>query len=200
MKPCDAAILSPHRARKVALAILVAASVLAGTASSQEHPVRRVANIVSVAVEEYAKGVDASGRLTSAMEYQEATDFLADALTQAARLPGDMARARALLDSIIAAVTAKRPPEEVKALEHRFAAALGSEAALEMPTRVVDVNHGRSQFERVCASCHGLTGRGDGPEAKKLKTPPPRIGDLDAMRAVSPATMLQRSSGVRDAA
>src|SRR5258706_8280545 len=91
---------------------LVTAPVLA-----QEHPVRRVANIVSVAVEEYGKGVDDKGRLTSAAEYQEARDFLADALTQATRLPGERAIAKALLDSIVAAVADHRPPQVVRDLE-----------------------------------------------------------------------------------
>ena len=36
---------------------------------AQESPARRVANIVSVAVEEYRKGVDESGRLISRDEY-----------------------------------------------------------------------------------------------------------------------------------
>src|SRR5688500_15247924 len=88
---------------------------------AQENPVRRVANIVSVAVEEYGKGVDGAGKLISTIEYQEATDFLSDARLQAARLPGERAiKARAILDSLIAGVTSRRPPEEVKALEQRF--------------------------------------------------------------------------------
>jgi len=182
-------ILSLRCGRMICTLLVAAASVLAGTARAQEHPVRRIANIVSVAVEEYAKGVDAKGQLISAAEYQEASEFLADALTQAARLPGDLARARTLLDSIVAAVRASRPPEAVKALEQRFAAALGSEALLEMPTRVTDLAQGRLLFERTCASCHGFTGRGDGPEAHKLKPPPQKIGDESAMRDVSPATM-----------
>jgi high-affinity iron transporter len=163
--------------------------VLAGQAHAQEHPVRRLANIVSVAVVEYAKGVDAHGSLISSTELQEATDFLADALTQAARLPGERANARTLLDSLVAAVTARRPPDVVKALELRFAAALGSEAVLEMPTRVADPGQGRFLFARTCASCHGLTGRGDGPEARRLKPPPASIGDETTMHDVSPATM-----------
>src|SRR5438876_8184628 len=98
---------------------LLAGALLAGTPlTAQEHPVRRVANIVSVAVEEYAKGVDAHGRLISDIEYHEASDFLADARAQATRLPGDRAAtARILLDSIIAAVSNRQPPEQVKALE-----------------------------------------------------------------------------------
>jgi high-affinity iron transporter len=162
---------------------------------AQEHPVRRVANIVSVAVEEYGKGVDSRGRMVSAIEYQEAADFLADARTQAARLPGDRAStARAILDSIIAAVSSRRPPEQVKALEQRFAAALGSEAALELPRKTIDLTQGRQLYERSCASCHGLAGRGDGAAARAMNPKPPAIGDAVAMRDVSPATMYRITS------
>ena len=151
---------------------------------------RRVANIVSVAVEEYGKGVDARGRLISDIEYQEAADFLADARSQASRLPGDRAvAARAILDSIITAVAAKSPPDDVRALELRFAAALGSEAALELPRAAIDLAQGRVLYERSCASCHGLSGMGDGTGARGMNPKPPAVGDHVAMKDVSPATM-----------
>ncbi|MEP7001686.1 MAG: hypothetical protein ABI969_14460, partial [bacterium] len=70
---------------------LIAALCAAMPVAAQEHPARRVANIVSVAVEEYGKAVDAHGRLISAQEYQEANDFLADARKAAERLSGDNA-------------------------------------------------------------------------------------------------------------
>src|SRR5690242_21770436 len=89
---------------------------------AQEHPVKRVANIVTVALEEYAKGVDDRGRLISAQEYQEAVDFLADARRTAERLPGPRGdSARVLLDSIVAAVNAKQTPARLAALSTRFA-------------------------------------------------------------------------------
>ncbi|HEU4995419.1 MAG TPA: cytochrome c/FTR1 family iron permease [Gemmatimonadaceae bacterium] len=151
---------------------------------------RRVANIVSVAVEEYGKGVDSTGRLMSSIEYQEATDFLNDARMQAARLSGDRtAAARAILDSIIAAVAARKAPGEVKALEQRFATALGSEAALEIPAKAIDLAEGRQLYEKTCASCHGISGRGDGPSAGGMNPRPPAVGDHETMRDVSPATM-----------
>jgi hypothetical protein len=122
------------------------------SASAQEHPVKRVASIVSVAVEEYGKGVDDQGRLISAMEYQEAVDFLHDARAAAERLPGPRAvAARAILDSIIAAVIAKKPRQELTELERRFSRALGSEAALELPKQAVDVAEGRMLYEKTCA-------------------------------------------------
>ena len=87
---------------------------VARPASAQEHPARRAANIVSVAVEEYSKAVDARGRLISAQEYQETNDFLVDAKRAAERLSGSNAiSAHALLDSIAVAVAAKRPPASV---------------------------------------------------------------------------------------
>ena len=116
-------------------------------AGAQEHPARRVANIVSVAVEEYGKAVDAQGRLISAQEYQEANDFLTDARRAAERLSGDnAAAARALLDSVAAAVAAKRPPASLDSLEARFAAILGNEAKLEVPRQPLDLAQGRQIF------------------------------------------------------
>src|SRR3954469_7728155 len=129
--------------------------------AAQEHPARRVASVVSVAVEEYAKAVDAQGRLISAQEYQETTDFLNDARAAADRLPGAQAvAARALLDSIAAAVKAKRPPRVLDSLETRFAALLGSEARLELPTGALDLTAGRQIYQGTCASCHGALGQG----------------------------------------
>ncbi|HJQ20862.1 MAG TPA: cytochrome c/FTR1 family iron permease [Gemmatimonadaceae bacterium] len=172
------------------LTACVVAAVLPQLAAAQEHPVRRVANIVNVAVEEYAKGVDERGRVTSAAELSEATDFLADAKAQVARLSGDKAIvARVVLDSIIAAVASRVPPSHVKLMEQRFAQTLGSEAALELPNRATDLAEGRRLFGQSCASCHGLAGRGDGPAAAGMNPKPPAIGDGAAMRDVSPATM-----------
>jgi high-affinity iron transporter len=165
-------------------------AVLARPASAQEHPARRVANIVNVAVEEYSKAVDAQGRLISAQEYGETTDFLTDARIAAARLSGDnAASARALLDSISAAVTAKRPPKVLDSLELQFAAVLGNEAKLELPSRPLDLAEGKSIFERSCASCHGVTGAGDGPAGRALNPHPPAIGTAALMHDVTPALM-----------
>ena len=175
---------------RLAGVVFATALLISQPLAAQEHPVRRVANIVSVAVEEYGKGVDAKGRLVSDIEYQEAADFLADAATQAARLPGDRAiPARAILDSIVSAVKNRRPPDEVKALEQRFAAALGSEAALELPRAAIDLARGRQLYERSCASCHGIAGLGDGPAARGMNPKPPGVGDRATMHDVSPATM-----------
>jgi len=169
---------------------LFAALGAAQAAAAQEHPARRVASIVSVAVEEYAKAVDAQGRLISAQEFQEANDFLADARKAAERLSGDNASAaRALLDSVADAVRAKRPPTTLDSLEQRFAAILGSEAKLELPSQPLDIADGRAVYQRSCAQCHGASGLGDGPAGKVLTPHPPAIGSAVLMNGVSPALM-----------
>jgi high-affinity iron transporter len=175
---------------------MIAITWIAHPLLAQESPVRRVANIVSVAVEEYKKGIDATGRVTSVAEYSEAVDFLKDAQSAVGRLPGgnQIGAARALLDSIDAAVRAKKPPAVLDGLERRFAAALGSEAELELPRGRLDVAAGAGLYARNCASCHGALGMGDGPAAASLNPKPPAIGAADVMHAVTPAMIFRKVS------
>jgi high-affinity iron transporter len=168
--------------------VALAACCVATPASAQEHPARRAANIVSVAVEEYAKAVDGQGRLISAQEYQETNDFLVDARRAAERLSGSNALpARALLDTIVAAVGAKRPPASIDSLEKRFATVLGKEAKLELPVTALNLAEGKAIFEKSCAGCHGAAGLGDGPAGVALNPKPPAIGTVEQMRGVTPA-------------
>jgi high-affinity iron transporter len=177
------------------VAVIALAGLTSRLAAQDEHPIARVANIVSVAVEEYKKGVDDKGRLISADEYQEAVGFLNDAREAAGRLPGARAAAaRAILDSIVAAMAAKRPPAALEPLNQRFAAALGSEAALELPKKPIDVAEGGRLFQANCASCHGPRGMGDGPLAATLNPKPPAIGAASAMSAVAPSMMFRKIS------
>ena len=177
----------------------VAVFALAGSpfrvVAQEQHPVQRVANIVSVAVEEYKKGVDEKGRLISADEYQEAVGFLGDAREAAARLPGDRTvLARAILDSIIAAVAAKKPSAILDTLNAHFGAALGSEAALALPTKPLNLAEGARLYAASCASCHGPRGMGDGPAGLALTPRPPAIGSEATMGAVAPSMMFRKIS------
>ena len=45
-----------------------------------------------------------------------------------------------------------------------------------MPPRlVIESMTGEDSFMFYCATCHGVGGRGDGPVARSLKTPPPNL-------------------------
>jgi high-affinity iron transporter len=86
-------------------------------------------------------------------------------------------------------VSAKRPPSELATLNRRFAAALGSEAALDLPNSPIDLANGRAIYEKSCASCHGMRGLGDGPAAAALNPKPPAIGSAQEMHDRSPALL-----------
>lgn len=155
---------------------------------SQEPPAKRLSSIVGVAVEEYAKGIDAAGRLISSTELEEATGFLRDAQDVAKRLTAPNADAiRLLLDSLATAAARHEKPSQLVALSKKLTVALGTDGALELPTTTVDIARGRAIFEQHCIECHGPTGAGDGPKAKELNTVPAAIGTSATMRGVTPA-------------
>ncbi|MDA1080217.1 MAG: FTR1 family protein [Gemmatimonadetes bacterium] len=169
------------------LAVFTAAgTAVAAPAPAQEPIGKRLSAIVGVAVEEYAKGVEESGRLKSAVEYDEATGFLREARDVAARLTTPNAVAvRTALDSLSAAAERRAGPTTVRAFYEEFSTALGAEGALDLPSRFVDLARGRSLYDANCASCHGITGQGGPPVPGGLE--PPAIGRSDVMRDVSPA-------------
>ncbi len=73
------------------------------------------------------------------------------------------------------------------------ASALGTVACSDAKER------GRELYaERGCAVCHGVTGRGDGPSAKRLDAPPRDFADVRAYRQGSTRNAIAAS--IRDGA
>jgi mono/diheme cytochrome c family protein len=46
------------------------------------------------------------------------------------------------------------------------------------PAPLTSVGSGQQMYEAYCASCHGRSGKGDGPAAAALKTPPANLTTL----------------------
>ena len=161
--------------RRIGVSIL---ALLAATdLAAQENPAKRLASIVGVAVEEYAKAVDENGKLISKDEYDETTGFLSDARQVATRLNSyTAATAQSVLDSLIAVVRDRKPPSKARELHRLFTAALGTAGRMDMPKEPMDAAEGHRLFAGNCASCHGMAGAGDGPSAHSLSTAPPAIG------------------------
>jgi len=159
------------------IGVSVLSLVATATLPAQENPAKRLSSIVGVAVEEYAKAIDEKGRLVSKDEYDETYGFLSDARQIATRLSGyDAARTRAILDSLITAVAARKPPSVVRELHQHFATSLGTAGAMDLPKGPLDTAEGHRLYDRNCSSCHGMTGAGDGLAAHGLSTAPPAIG------------------------
>ncbi len=178
--------------RRALSVFALVATGLVPSAGAQERPAKRIASIVSVAMDEYSKALGADGRVLSDQEYDEAISFLLIALEAAQPLSGERAaETRAIIDSLLVAVRAKTPPQQLAGLRDRFAQSLGADAALDLPTRLVDIAAGETLYRTHCASCHGASGMGDGPAARGLNPAPPALGSADTMRDVSPALMFR---------
>jgi FTR1 family protein len=179
--------------RTALLHVVVAAAFTVSVTNNlegQERPAKRVADIVGVAMAEYDKGVDANGRLISQLEYEEAVSFLGTARESARRLSGTGAdSARTALDSISAGVARRAPPRTLDRWRDMFLAALGADAALDMPAKAVDLAVGERLYGQHCASCHGGRGMGDGPAGAGMHPPPPALGSAEVMKDVPPALM-----------
>lgn len=161
-------------------------------ATAQERPAKRLADIVSVAFEEYTSGIDSAGRLISDVEYGEAVEFLANAREVAARLSGERADStRLFLDSISVMVQRRVSPATVAPWVEQFMTSLGADAALDLPTVAVDLAAGSRLYQQHCSSCHGARGLGDGPAAPGMDPPPPALGSREAVADVSPALMFR---------
>ena len=159
------------------VAVSVLSLVATATLPAQENQAKRLSSVVGVAVEEYGKAVDERGRLVSKAEYDETYGFLTDARPIAQRLSGyDAPKTRAILDSMITVVAARRPPTAIRELHQRFLASLGAAGAMDLPKAPIDTAQGRALYSSTCASCHGVTGGGDGPGAHILDPRPPAIG------------------------
>ncbi len=179
---------SGYQIRRLIVLAAILLPAAAHVASAQENSAKRLSSIVSVAVEEYRKAIDPQGKMISGDEYTETTSFLADARGVAQRLKGYNAQAtQAVLDTLIAEVRAKRPPQEVQLVAARFKGALGAAGALDLPTAPLDTARGHALFTANCASCHGERGLGDGPAAKALGVPVPATGDRHATPTLTPS-------------
>lgn len=175
-------------------------TVISSVSQAQENSAKRLSSIVSVAVDEYTRAVDATGKLISEEEYLETTGFLDDAKVVAQRLKGYNAPAtQAILDTLAMAVAARRPPGDVRVILARFNGALGVAGALDLPTEPLDLARGKALYVQTCASCHGDNGQGDGPEAASSPMPVPPIGSAALLPDLTP-TMAYNvvSVGVRN--
>jgi high-affinity iron transporter len=153
---------------------------------------RRVSAAAALAVKEYALGVPpAGGVVTDSEEVKEARLFIDQAR---AALPGLPAVARSHSDSALQLIRTlfdrAAAPAEIapvaQALGRRLAQDLGAEIEPVAPQGDGSaLARGSAVFRTACASCHGESGRGDGPAARGIVPPPANLTDRAVMGAKS---------------
>lgn len=129
-------------------------------------------------------GAVVNGKVKSATEYAEMTEFAAGVSTRLRALPTSPQR-QALIEragQLQEVIARKASPREVATLAHGLAADLLKAYPVPLaPDKAPDLASGSRLFAQTCSSCHGLSGNGRGPDAAKLATPP--IAFTDAERA-----------------
>ena len=157
--------------------------------------VQRIATTVQLAAQEYRIGVS-GGRVIMAAEVEEAGLFLAEARRTAERLPPESSRATiGALDEMIAAVNRTADPDSLAAAARTLTSGLAERYGVDVdqvPTSAPPLARGAQVYQQNCAGCHGLAGRGDGPDGLGLTPPPGALSDGVRLVDVSPLDFYRR--------
>ena len=139
-------------------------------------------------------GAVSGGRVKSASEYAEMTEFAASVSDRLMALPPTPARGQLITGAtqLRGVIAAKGEPKEVARIAHSLAADLLKAYPVPLaPSKAPDLARGASLFAQNCASCHGMTGDGHGPDAVKLSTPPIAFSEIVRARQRSPFALYQ---------
>ena len=157
--------------------------------------VQRIATTVQLAAQEYRVGVQ-GGRVVAPAEIEESLLFLAEARRTAERLPPDASQGTiGAIDRLIIAVRSTADPDSVAASAHTLTSGLAERFHVDLdqvPSAVPSLARGAQVYQQNCAGCHGLSGRGDGPEGLGLTPPPAALADGVHLVAVSPLDYFRR--------
>lgn len=157
----------------------VFADELAGQAKAKQ-----VWQLLDYLAVDYGKAVK-DGAVVSQDEYAEMREFAATAERQLAELPATPALAdlRKEATALREAIASKAPPAAVGERARHMATALLVAYPVPMsPRSLPDLQRAAQLYQTQCASCHGATGRADGPLAAKLSPPPVAFTDHERAR------------------
>jgi high-affinity iron transporter len=130
-----------------------------------------------------------NGQVLDSAEYAEQQEFAQQVLTLLSALPKVsggkdlIAEAQKLLERIAQKADGLEVSALAKALRADVIMVYGVAVA---PKQVPDLANGTVLYNAHCASCHGATGAGDGPQAEGLEPAPRNFHDMEAMEVRSP--------------
>lgn len=175
----------PALARLLAAAIALAAIVLPAASLAEESaPSSQVAwRLLDYLAVDYPGAVK-DGKVVSASEYSEMKEFSTSVRERLAALPATPSQPQLIreADALVATIARKATAAEVADRAHRLAAdLLIAYPTPQAPSKAPDLARGAALYAERCAACHGVTGHGDGANAKGLDPRP--VAFSDARRA-----------------
>lgn len=173
---------------------LLLVSLLAVPARAEEVPPptwHRIVGLLEYLEGDYAKALSTGDQ--AELEEQRGLSDEAIKQLEAAGPSGTryLERARA----VNAAIVAGQPAAEVTALCGALAKAIIEEqAVVRTPREVPSLEQGRAQYERHCASCHGVDGSAKTELGKSLTPPPANFLDEGRMSTLTPYKVFNTST------
>ena len=171
------------------LSIAVAMPASAGT-HDEVQTTWRLLDYIAVDYTEAVSG----GEVTNELEYAEMQEFSASVAERMAALPANAHRAQlvAEAEALVESISTKVEPAVVARDARRLASELIAAFPVPLaPEAAPDLARGAALYAQNCASCHGVSGGGDGPAAEGLDPPPIAFDDVVRARERSAFALYQ---------
>lgn len=160
----------------------------AQTAENPDKSPRFLVHLLDYLAVDYGGAVK-NGKVLSLSEYKEQTEFAKTAVDLSRSLPEVAASTEIplLVQHVQQLILSKADPSVVSSAARQAQAKVIQWVDLSVaPSQWPNLAAGRMLFQNTCAKCHGMEGRGDGPNAKGLATKPADFQDPAKMREMSP--------------
>lgn len=159
----------------------------AAPAAAQQEDVQTSWRLLDYLAVDYGGAVQ-GGRIVSASEFKEMTEFAASVRERIAALPPRPAKPALVAgaDSLGQAIARKAPPAEIEQLAHGLGAQLIAAYPVPLAPRTLpDPARGAALYAENCAACHGASGDAKTPAAAALNPHPVAFADHERARARS---------------
>jgi high-affinity iron transporter len=162
--------------------VLVAASLVATTATAQPRIILQLVDYVGV---DYPGAISA-GEIINEEEYAEMVEFSARIRDGLAALDANdevAAQLDLLAQSLQQQIAAKQEPTRIAALTQQLRNVLMANFELDLTPRLPpELATGKALYQQNCIACHGASGHGDGPAAASLEPAPTDFHDVERAR------------------
>ena len=164
----------------LALSLVAEPSFAESFDQTTKDKVKKIVMMLNIAAKEFQEGVS-DGKVVIDPEYKESKIFLQQATERYSRTSGEIKNQEKatrinrhfseLSIMIEKKVDSQKVWEKVNHLNSQLITIFGIKIN-KVPVTPISLTNGKKIFEINCAKCHGLTGNGDGPEAKKHNPSP----------------------------
>ena len=164
----------------IALSLVAQPSFAESFDQTTRDKVKKIVMMLNIAAKEFQEGVS-DGMVVIEPEYKESKIFLEQAAERYSRTSGEIENQEKatrinrhfseLSIMIEKKVDSQKVWEKVNHLNSQLITIFGIKIN-KVPITPISLTNGKKIFEINCAKCHGLTGNGDGPEAKKHNPSP----------------------------